>query len=42
MKKNLLAAIAVFLFTFVVLLIMSNASDKENNQDNELYYVVEK
>jgi hypothetical protein len=42
MKKNLLAAIAVFLFTFVVLLVMSNVSDKENNQDNVQYYVVDK
>jgi hypothetical protein len=42
MKKNLLAAIAVFLFTFVVLLVMSNASDKENNQGNKRYYVVDK
>lgn len=41
MKKNLLTAIAVFFFTFIVLLVMSNVSNKKNKQLEEQYLVVE-
>jgi len=41
MKKNLLAAIVIFFFTFIVLLVMSDVSNKENNQLKELYSIVE-
>lgn len=41
MKKNLLAAIVIFFFTFMVLLVMSDVSNKENKQLDKQYYAVE-
>jgi len=41
MKKNLLAAIVIFFLTFVVLLVMNDVSNKENNQLDKQYSVVE-
>ena len=41
MKKNLLAAIVIFFLTFVVLLVMSDVSNRENNQLDKQYTVVE-
>ena len=41
MKKNLLAAIVIFFLTFVVLLVMSDVSNRENNQLDKQYSVVE-
>jgi hypothetical protein len=40
MKKNLLAAILVFFFTFIVLLVLSDVSHKEQNQHDDQHYVV--
>ena len=42
MKKNLLTAIVVFFFTFIVLIITSYASDKESNQVEDEYYIVKR
>ena len=41
MKKNLLAAIVIFFFTFIVLLVMRDVSNKENNQLKGQYSIVE-
>lgn len=40
MKRNLLAAIVIFFFTFIVLLVMSDVSNKENNQLKDQYSIV--
>ncbi len=41
MKKNLLAAIVVFFFTFVVLLVMNDMSKGNNPQVEKQYSVVD-
>ena len=40
MKKNLLAAIVIFFFTFIVLLVMRDISNRENNQHIDQSYLV--
>ena len=41
MKKNLLAAIVIFFFTFIVLLVMSDINNTKNPQIETNYYVIE-
>ena len=41
MKKNLLAAIVIFFFTFIVLLVIRDISNKENDQLQKQYSAIE-
>jgi len=41
MKKNLLAAIVVFFFTFIVLLVMSDINNTKNPEVQTNYYAIE-
>ncbi|MEZ4796799.1 MAG: hypothetical protein R2785_06480 [Flavobacteriaceae bacterium] len=41
MKKNLLTAIVVFLFTLVVFLVMSDINNTKNPEVKTNYYVIE-
>ena len=41
MKKNLLAALVVFFFTFVVLLVVNDISNSKNPQVENQYYATE-
>jgi hypothetical protein len=41
MKKNLLTAIAVFLFTFVILLVVNEVPDENNELAHSSYIVSE-
>jgi hypothetical protein len=42
MKKNLLTAIVIFFFTYIVLFITSSAPDKESNQIEDQLYIVKR
>ena len=42
MKKNLLTAILVFFFTYVVLLVMNDVSHPENIQFHQQNYTVDR
>ncbi len=41
MKKNLLAAIVIFFFTFIVLIVMSDINNSKNPQIETSYYAIE-
>jgi len=41
MKKNLLAAIVIFFFTFIVLLVMSDIHNTKNPELQTNYYAIE-
>ncbi|MFT5215163.1 MAG: hypothetical protein ACI83H_000270 [Glaciecola sp.] len=41
MKKNLLAAIVIFFFTFIVLMVMSDINNSKNPQIETSYYPIE-
>jgi len=41
MKKNLLAAIVIFFFTFIVLMVISDINNSKNPQIETKYYAIE-
>lgn len=41
MKKNLVAAIVIFLFTFIVLLVMTDITNKSNPPIETNYYAID-